>query len=64
MTAIYDALLVDHALLGPEFNKRMKSFRLDLNIRQSSWEKLKTETDLTIITGKPSLKKDLFSYIF
>ncbi|XP_043192113.1 protein tyrosine phosphatase domain-containing protein 1-like [Amphibalanus amphitrite] len=73
VTAIYDALLVDHALLGPEFNKRIKSFRLELNIRQSAWEKLGTETDLKVLTGllftwlehlkTPILDKEYLTYI-
>ncbi|XP_037071249.1 protein tyrosine phosphatase domain-containing protein 1-like [Pollicipes pollicipes] len=73
VTAIYDALLVDHPLLGSEFSKKMRHIRFELNIRQSAWEKLSTETDLKILTGLlfawlehlrvPILDKEYLTYI-
>ncbi|KAB7494673.1 Protein tyrosine phosphatase domain-containing protein 1 [Armadillidium nasatum] len=48
---IYEALLVDHHLLNTEYKKKLRSYRIELNIKQSAWDKLKTETDLYLLTG-------------
>ncbi|RXG70528.1 Protein tyrosine phosphatase domain-containing protein 1 [Armadillidium vulgare] len=70
---IYEALLVDHALLNTEYKKKLRSYRIELNIKQSAWDKLKTETDLYLLTGllftwfehlkQPILAVDALSYV-
>ncbi|XP_042238188.1 protein tyrosine phosphatase domain-containing protein 1-like isoform X3 [Homarus americanus] len=70
---VYEALLVDHSVLNVELKKQLKSYRIDLNVKQSAWEKLKTETNLYLLTGllftwlehlrTPVLGVDALSYI-
>ncbi|XP_069942063.1 protein tyrosine phosphatase domain-containing protein 1-like [Cherax quadricarinatus] len=70
---VYEALLVDHSLLNVEFKKQLKSYRIDLNVKQSAWERLKTETNLFMLTAllftwlehlrSPILDVDALSYI-
>ena len=48
---IFEALLVDHSLISGDFKKQIKSYRIDLNIKQSAWERLRTETNLQLLTG-------------
>nr|XP_045614195.1 protein tyrosine phosphatase domain-containing protein 1-like [Procambarus clarkii] len=70
---VYEALLVDHSLLDHDFKKQLKNYRIDLNVKQSAWERLNTETNLYILTGlmytwlehlrTPVLDVDALSYI-
>ncbi|XP_071513800.1 uncharacterized protein [Panulirus ornatus] len=70
---VYEALLLDHSLLPLELKKHIKNYRIDLNVKQSAWDKLNTETSLPILTGllftwlehlrTPLLGVDALSYI-
>ncbi|XP_045137368.1 protein tyrosine phosphatase domain-containing protein 1-like [Portunus trituberculatus] len=70
---IYDALVLDHSLLDAEFKRNLKAYRVDLNVKQSAWEKLNAETSLPLLTGllytwlehlkAPVLGVDALSYI-
>ncbi|XP_066966574.1 protein tyrosine phosphatase domain-containing protein 1-like isoform X3 [Macrobrachium rosenbergii] len=70
---VYEALLVDHSVLNIEFKKKLKEYRIDLNVKQSAWEKLNTETFLPMLTALmytwlehlklPVLDVDALSYI-
>lgn len=51
---VYEALVVDHSLLDMEFKKQLKAYRIDLNVKQSAWDKLNAETSLELLTGKSS----------
>lgn len=48
---VYEALVVDHSVLDLEFKKLLKAYRIDLNVKQSAWDKLNTETNLELLTG-------------
>ncbi|XP_042863291.1 protein tyrosine phosphatase domain-containing protein 1-like [Penaeus japonicus] len=70
---VYEAILVDHSVLNTEFKKQLKNYRIDLNVKQSAWERLNTETNLYLLTGllftwlehlrTPVLGVDALSYI-
>lgn len=70
---VYEALVVDHSLLDIEFKKQLKAYRIDLNVKQSAWDKLNAETSLPLLTGllytwlehlkAPVLGVDALSYI-
>ncbi|ROT81137.1 Protein tyrosine phosphatase domain-containing protein 1 [Penaeus vannamei] len=70
---VYEAILVDHSVLNTEFKKQLKNYRIELNVKQSAWERLNTETNLYLLTGllftwlehlrTPVLGVDALSYI-
>ncbi|XP_063852707.1 protein tyrosine phosphatase domain-containing protein 1-like isoform X3 [Scylla paramamosain] len=70
---VYEALVVDHSLMDVEFKKHLKAYRVDLNVKQSAWDKLNAETSLPLLTGllytwlehlkSPVLGVDALSYI-
>ncbi|KAK4287979.1 hypothetical protein Pmani_038963 [Petrolisthes manimaculis] len=70
---VYEALLVDHSVLDIEFKKQLKAYRIDLNLKQSAWDKLHTESNPELLTGllftwlehlkTPMLGVDALSYI-
>ncbi|XP_068082247.1 protein tyrosine phosphatase domain-containing protein 1 [Anabrus simplex] len=67
------ALLADHDLLGEGTKKYMKQYRIELNVKQSTWARLKVERNLYVLTGllyewmehlkTPILTRDDLSYI-
>ncbi|XP_047736419.1 uncharacterized protein LOC125177883 [Hyalella azteca] len=70
---VYEALVVDHTLLGAEYLKQLRQFRHELNIRQTAWDRLATETNAQLLTGlllgwlehlkAPLLSVDELSYL-
>jgi hypothetical protein len=38
--AVFEALLADHDLLDEDFRKALARYRLELNYRQSTWDRL------------------------
>ncbi|XP_076328153.1 protein tyrosine phosphatase domain-containing protein 1-like [Tachypleus tridentatus] len=48
---IVRALMEEQSMLGKEHTVALKRFQKDLNSRGSSWERLKTETDLLLLVG-------------
>lgn len=44
--------MLDHSLLDIEFKKLLKAYRIDLNVKQSAWDKLNTETSPALLTGR------------
>ena len=53
---IYEALVQDHSVLGPEYLKKLRNYRHELNIRQTAWDRLATETDASLLSGENSLR--------
>ena len=51
-SVIYEALVIDHSVLDTDTVKKLKNYRNELNIKQSAWDRLATETNPIILTGK------------
>ncbi|XP_015606539.1 protein tyrosine phosphatase domain-containing protein 1 isoform X2 [Cephus cinctus] len=45
------ALLCDHTSLAEEQKKRLRDYQIDLNNRQTAWQRLELETDLSLLSG-------------
>ncbi|CAL4066887.1 unnamed protein product, partial [Meganyctiphanes norvegica] len=49
--SVFEALLVDHSIMDTDFKKGFKSYRIDLNVKQSAWDRLNTENNLHLLTA-------------